>query len=77
MLAQLAAVLAQFPSVPNPGEGSSNLQQLLNVFYVLLGLGFLIALAGHIVKSRTLIIVGVSMLFAGTGAFLIAVSSNG
>ncbi|MEA2397761.1 MAG: hypothetical protein QOK25_1317 [Thermoleophilaceae bacterium] len=77
MAAQIAAVLAQFPSVPNPGQGSTGLQGLLNVFYVLLGLGFLLGVTGHVIKSRTLVIVGVTMIFAGTGAFLIAVSGNG
>jgi hypothetical protein len=77
MPAQLAAVLAQFPSVPDPGSGSNGLQGLLNVFYVMLGLGFLIALVGHVIKARALIIVGLVMIFVGTGAFLLAVSGNG
>ena len=77
MPAEIAALLAQFPSVPDPGNGSNDLQWLLDVFYVLLGAGFLIALAGHVIKARAMIVVGLVMIFAGTIAFLVAVGSSG
>jgi hypothetical protein len=77
VLPQLATVVAQFPSVPDPGQGGGGLHSLLNAFYVLLALGFLIALAGHITKLRGLIITGLVMIFAGTLLFLVAVGSNG
>lgn len=77
MLPQVMAVLAQFPSVPDPGEGSGGLHWLLNSFYLLLGLGFLIAVAGHITKLRGLVIIGITLIFAGTALFLVAVGGNG
>ncbi|HEX8075855.1 MAG TPA: hypothetical protein VF545_12850 [Thermoleophilaceae bacterium] len=77
MQAPLAAVLAQFPSVPDPGQGSGGLRGLLNAFYVLLAVGFLVALVGHVIKARTMIITGLVMIFAGTIAFLVAVGSSG
>ena len=35
-------------------------------FFVLLGLGFLIGVVGHIARSRTVVAVGVILIFAAT-----------
>jgi hypothetical protein len=77
MLAQLAAVLAQFPSLPSPGQGSEGFRRMMAVFGVLMGLGFVIGIGGHLTRSKVLILVGVLLVFAATGIFLVAVATHG
>jgi hypothetical protein len=43
-------------------------------FIVLLGLGFVIGALGHLIKSRTLVAVGVTLVFAATIFIPIALS---
>ena len=45
-------------------------------FVVLLGLGFLIGAAGHVVRSRALVAIGVILIFAATVFLPIAVSAT-
>ena len=77
MLAQLAAVLAQFPDLPNPGNGSDTLNRLLHIFLILMPLGFVFGIVGHLTKTRTLVMIGALLVFAGTAIFLAAVAQNG
>ena len=58
-------------------EGPEDLQQLLTAFYVLFGLGFLVAVVGHVVKSRALQAAGIAMVMGGTALFVAAVGSEG
>ena len=65
MLAALVPVMAQF--LPDDGPGQSGDFRVSPTFFlVLLGLGFLIGTLGHIIKSKTLIAVGILMIFAAT-----------
>ena len=65
MLAALVSVMAQF--LPDDGPGQSGDFRVSPTFFVvLLGLGFLIGTLGHIVKSRTLVIAGILLIFAAT-----------
>ena len=65
MLAALVPVLAQF--LPDDGPGQSGDFEVSPTFFlVLLGLGFLIGIVGHIVKSRTLVASGILLIFAAT-----------
>lgn len=76
-MAALLSILGQL-GIPDPGQNSSqDLQRLLDVFYVLLGVGFLVAIAGHLAGSRTMVIVGVAMIFIGTAVFMVAVGAYG
>ena len=62
----LAQVLAQFL---DPGSGPSEdggFRVSPTVFIVIFGLGFLIGVFGHLVKSRTLVAIGVLMIFLAT-----------
>jgi len=77
MLARLAAVIAEFPSLPNPGQGSQSFQRMMAIFGVLMGLGFVIGIAGHLFKARVLVATGVLLVFAATGLFLVAVAQHG
>jgi len=71
------AFLAQI-DLPSLGrEGPGGLRQLLTAFYVLFGLGFFVAVLGHIVKSRLLQGAGIAMVMLGTVLFMIAVGSRG
>ena len=65
MLAALVHVMAQF--LPDDGPGQSGDFRVSPTFFlVLLGLGFLIGTLGHIIKSRTLVIAGILLIFAAT-----------
>ncbi len=65
MLAALVPVMAQF--LPDDGPGQSGDFRVSPTFFlVLLGLGFLIGTLGHIIKSRTLVIAGILLIFAAT-----------
>jgi hypothetical protein len=76
-VATLATVLGQI-SLPGLGQdGPNDLQQLLTVFYLMMGGGFFIAVTGHVFKSRTLVIAGIVLIFAGTAVFMVAVGSYG
>jgi hypothetical protein len=76
-VAALLSILGQL-GIPDPGQDSSEeLQRLLDVFYVLVGVGFLVAIAGHLFDSRTLVIVGIAMFFIGTAVFMVAVGAYG
>ena len=76
-MATLAIVLGQI-SLPGLGqEGPDDLQRLLTIFYLMMGGGFLIAITGHIFKSRTLVMAGILLIFIGTGVFMVAVGSYG
>jgi len=57
--------MAQF--LPDDGPGQSGDFRVSPTFFlVLLGLGFLIGTLGHIIKSRTLVIAGILLIFAAT-----------
>ena len=77
MLAPLATVIAQFPPLPNPGQGSQGFQRMMTIFGILMGAGFLIGIAGHMTKSKILVTTGVVLVFAATGLFLVAVAQHG
>ena len=65
MFAALVSVMAQF--LPDDGPGQSGDFRVSPTFFVvLLGLGFLIGTLGHIIKSRTLVIAGILLIFAAT-----------
>ena len=73
----LATVLGQI-SLPGLDQGSPNdLQRLLTLFYLLLGVGFFLGVIGHIVQSRTLVMVGIGLIFLGTGVFMVAIGAYG
>jgi hypothetical protein len=65
VFAALVSVMAQF--LPDDGPGQSGDFRVSPTFFVvLLGLGFLIGTFGHIIKSRTLVIAGILLIFAAT-----------
>jgi hypothetical protein len=77
MLAGLATVVAQLPSLEAPGEGSEGFQRMMSLFAILMGLGFLIGIFGHIVKVKAMILGGILLVFAATALFLVAVAQHG
>jgi hypothetical protein len=65
----LAALVLAMSDFLNPDDGpdpSGDFRVSPTFLLVLLGLGFLIGTVGHIVKSRTLQIAGVLLIFAAT-----------
>ena len=76
-MSALATALAQV-DLPGLGQkGPEDLQRLLRIFGVLLGIGFVVAIAGHVVRSRTLVIAGIGLIFIATAVFMVAVGSYG
>jgi hypothetical protein len=74
----LAALLAQIPDLPGLGdEGPNDLESLLTLSFILLGAGFGIALLGHLTRTRALVAIGVLVVMAGSGVFLIAIGRYG
>jgi hypothetical protein len=67
-MSTLLALLAQTDFL-DPGAGpddSGGFRVSPTTFIVVFGLGFVIATFGHIIKSRTLVAIGVAMIFLAT-----------
>jgi hypothetical protein len=74
----LAALVAQIPDLPGLGdEGPSDLESLLTLCFVLMGLGFALGILGHIIQSRWLVGIGIALVMAATVAFALAVGRYG
>ena len=74
----LAAVVAQIPDLPGLGdEGPSGLESLLTYCFVLMGLGFVVGILGHIVQARVLVAIGIALVMAAAVLFALAVGRYG
>ena len=74
----LAALAVKIPGLPGLGdEGPGDLESLLTTTFVLMGLGFGIALLGHLTRTRALIAIGVLVVIVGSGVFVVAISRYG
>jgi hypothetical protein len=66
-MSALVALLAQFP---DPGgdlpEQSGGFRVSPTAFVIAFGTGFLIALAGHLFRSKTLVGFGIALIFLST-----------
>ena len=71
------ALLAKIDLPGLGGAGQDDVTGLLGVFYVLFGAGFLVAVIGHVIRSRTLQGIGIAMIMFGTGLFFVAVGMRG
>jgi hypothetical protein len=61
----------------DPGSGpdqSGDFEVSPSFLIVLLGLGFLIGTVGHVIKSRTLVAVGILLVFAATVLLPVAIT---
>ena len=66
MLTAFVVAMSDFLA-PDDGPGQSGDFRVSPTFFlVLLGLGFLIGTAGHVVKSKTLQAAGILLIFAAT-----------
>jgi hypothetical protein len=73
----LAALLAQV-DLPGLGqEGPDDLRSLLTMSFILLAVGFVIGVIGHITQVRLLVIAGISVIFVATAFFVVAVGQYG
>jgi hypothetical protein len=74
----LAALAVKIPGLPGLGdEGPGDLESLLTTTFVLMGLGFGIALLGHLTRTRALIAIGVLVVMVGSGVFILAIGRYG
>jgi hypothetical protein len=71
------ALLAQV-DLPSLGqEGPDDIRRLLVIFFVLMGLGFVVATIGHLFKARFVVGMGLALIFLATAFFLVAVGKQG
>ena len=69
----LAALAVNIPGLPGLGDqGPGDLDSLLTTTFVLMGVGFGIALLGHLSGIRALIAIGVLVVLVGSGVFVVA-----
>jgi hypothetical protein len=74
----LAALAVKIPGLPGLGdEGPGDLDSLLTTTFMLMGVGFVITLLGHLTRTRALIAIGVLVVIAGSGVFLVAIGRYG
>jgi hypothetical protein len=74
----LAALAVNIPGLPGLGdEGPGDLSSLLTATFVLMGVGFVIALLGHMTRTRALIAIGVLVVMVGSGVFILAIGRYG
>jgi hypothetical protein len=69
-LAALDPLLAQLPPL-SPPEDHGRFPIPPGIFYALFGIGFIVGVLGHLVRSTTLVFTGVLMVFAATGVFVV------
>jgi hypothetical protein len=75
-LVPLALVLADFLN-PNQGPQQTGDFRVSPGFFVgVLGIGFLVGAIGHVVRSRTLVAVGILMIFLATVLIPIALNAT-
>ena len=74
----LAALAVNIPGLPGLGdEGPGDLESLLTTSFVLMGVGFVIALLGHMTRTRILIAIGVLVVMVGSAVFVLAIGRYG
>jgi len=71
--APVVAPLAQSLSERGPDE----LRGLLAIMFVFIALGFCVGVIGHLVQSKTVVGMGITMAMIGTVAFVVAVFQYG
>jgi hypothetical protein len=69
-LAALDPLLAQLPPL-SPPEDHGRFPIPPGIFYSLFGVGFIMGLVGHLLRSTALVLGGVLMVFAATAVFVV------
>jgi hypothetical protein len=73
----LAVLLAQV-DLPGLGrEGPDDLRSLLTTSFILLAIGFVVGVLGHVTQIKGLVITGITMIFVATVFFVLAVGQYG
>jgi hypothetical protein len=66
------------PGLPGLGDqGPGDLESLLTSCFVLMGVGFAVALLGHLTRTRALVAIGVLVVMVGSGVFVLAIGRYG
>jgi hypothetical protein len=58
-------------------SGSEDLHSLLTASFVLVGAGMVIGVFGHLTRIKSVVVVGVALVFCGAAFFVIAVGQYG
>ena len=74
----LVAWLAQGPDLPGLGdEGPGDVGSLMNLCFILLVVGFVIGVLGHLTRTRALVAIGIAVVMVGSAVFVLAVGRYG
>jgi hypothetical protein len=65
----------ELPSLDS--EGPSGVDSLIRILGVMTGFGFVLGTIGHVIKSRTLVAIGIICMMLGAVAFMVAVGRYG
>jgi len=66
VVSSLATLLAQAPFLDPGGSSDQAGRVSIGTFAAVLGTGFLIAIAGHVIHSRVLVAFGIALIFGAT-----------
>ncbi|MEA2332691.1 MAG: hypothetical protein QOH58_2829 [Thermoleophilaceae bacterium] len=58
-------------------EGPGDLRSLLNASFILLSVGLVLGVLGHLTQLRGLVATGIALVFAGAACFVVAVGQFG
>jgi hypothetical protein len=75
-VAALCLVIADFLNPDQGPKQTGDFRVDPAFFFILLGAGFVIGVFGHIIKSRTLVAVGVILIFAATVFIPVALNAT-
>lgn len=70
----LAAWLAQLSF---PTDGPTDLDALLRASFVLIPLGLIVGVLGHLTGIRAVVALGIGLVMAGTVVFVVAIAGYG
>jgi hypothetical protein len=66
VVSALSTLLAQAPFLDPGGSSDQAGRVSVRTFATVLGAGFLIAVAGHVIRSRALVAFGIALIFGAT-----------
>jgi hypothetical protein len=75
--ALLAAWLAQIDLPSLGSEGPDDLDALLRASFLLIPLGLIVGIAGHLTGLKSIVATGIGLVMLGTVVFIVAIAGYG
>jgi hypothetical protein len=73
----LAAWLAQIDLPSLGSEGPDDLDALLRASFLLIPIGLVVGIAGHLTGLRAIVAIGIGLVMVGTLIFVVAIAGYG